>query len=467
MAILAAMAVPHPPIILHEIGKGEERRIQKTIDAYNEAMKRALALQPDTIILTSPHAELYADYFHITPGRVGRGDFSAFRAPEVQVEVPYDEELAGALEAMASRENFPAGFLGVRQQNLTPDHGAMIPLDFLRRNLPEGMAMPHVLRLSISGLSNREHYHFGELIRAAVDRLGRRTVFIASGDLSHKLLPEGPYGFAKEGPVFDKAACKALGSGDFLSLLTFDHDMCEGAAECGLRSFWIMAGALDRRQIQPELLSYEGPFGVGYGVAYFALGGEDVSRNFGEQLIAYEKKKMAEIREREDSLVRLARKSLESFVRSRTRIPVPSDVPSELLSRQAGAFVSIKKDGALRGCIGTFLPTRRNLAEEILQNAISAGTQDPRFDSVQESELGSLVYDVDVLTEPVPVASPKELDPKRYGIIVQAGDRRGLLLPDLAGIDTVEEQIAIARKKGNINDREPVQLYRFEVERHV
>ncbi len=467
MAILAAMAVPHPPIILPEIGKGEERRIQKTIDAYNEVMKRALSLQPDTVILTSPHAELYSDYFHITSGREGHGDFSAFRAPEVQVDVAYDWEMAEALERLAAGENFPAGFLGARQQNLSPDHGAMLPLDFLHRNLPEGQAMPRVLRLSLSGLSNRDHYHFGQLIREAVDGLGRQAVFIASGDLSHKLLPEGPYGFAKEGHVFDRMACEALGSGDFLSLLTLDHDMCEGAAECGLRSLWIMAGALDRRTVQPELLSYEGPFGVGYGVAYFTLGGEDAARDFGEQLLRYEQKKMEEIRAKEDALVRLARQSLETFVKSHTRIPVPKDVPSDLLSRQAGAFVSIKKDGALRGCIGTFLPTRRNLAEEILQNAISAGTQDPRFESVQEEELEALVYDVDVLTEPVPVAGPEELDPKHYGIIVQAGDRRGLLLPDLAGVNTVEEQIAIARKKGNINDREPVQLYRFEVERHV
>lgn len=134
---------------------------------------------------------------------------------------------------------------------------------------------------------------------------------------------------------------------------------------------------------------------------------------------------------------------------------------------RAGAFVSLKRDGELRGCIGTILPARASLAEEIIGNAIAAGTEDPRFPAVTEAELPSLVYDVDVLTRPEPIASEDALDVKRYGVIVESGTRRGLLLPDLAGVSTVEEQVTIARRKGNIAPHEPVQLYRFEVVRHV
>ena len=148
-------------------------------------------------------------------------------------------------------------------------------------------------------------------------------------------------------------------------------------------------------------------------------------------------------------------------------IDVPSDIPSEMLSRRAGAFVSIHKEGKLRGCIGTILPTTENIAEEIIQNAISASTKDPRFNAIQPEELPLLEINVDVLGDPEDIESPDELDVKRYGVIVSSGYRRGLLLPDLDGVDTVEEQISIARRKGGIGEDEPVKLQRFEVVRHI
>jgi len=123
-------------------------------------------------------------------------------------------------------------------------------------------------------------------------------------------------------------------------------------------------------------------------------------------------------------------------------------------------------DGQLRGCIGTTAPTTPSVAEEIVQNAVSAGAHDPRFDPVQPDELDKLVYNVDVLGKSSPIDSPVLLDPKRYGVIVQNGTRRGLLLPDLEGVDTVDEQIAIARRKAGIREDEAVQLFRFEVVRH-
>jgi AmmeMemoRadiSam system protein A len=137
-----------------------------------------------------------------------------------------------------------------------------------------------------------------------------------------------------------------------------------------------------------------------------------------------------------------------------------------MLEERAGVFVSIKKDGELRGCIGTTTPTRENIAEEILSNSVSAAVRDPRFEPITEGELDSLTYSVDVLAAPEPISSPDELDVKRYGVIVSSGGRRGLLLPDLAGVDTPEQQIDIARRKGGIGEREPYGLERFEVIRH-
>jgi AmmeMemoRadiSam system protein A len=164
-------------------------------------------------------------------------------------------------------------------------------------------------------------------------------------------------------------------------------------------------------------------------------------------------------------IVKLAEEAVEKYVRHGKALK-PKELTSEMKPR-AGVFVSIKKRGELRGCIGTFMPTRRNIAEEIVANAISSATQDPRFTPVEASELDDLEYSVDVLTEPEPVRSVDQLDPKEYGVIVECGFRRGLLLPNLKGVDSVEEQIGICRAKAGISAEEPIKLYRFRVKRFI
>jgi AmmeMemoRadiSam system protein A len=164
---------------------------------------------------------------------------------------------------------------------------------------------------------------------------------------------------------------------------------------------------------------------------------------------------------------RLARAAIEEWVRRGRKID-PSELGKEVsgIRGRAGAFVSLKKKGELRGCIGTFMPVRESLAQEIVENAISAATRDPRFPPVREDELEDLDISVDVLSEPEPVPDESYLDPKVYGVIVKRGSRVGLLLPDLEGVDTVEEQLRIAKAKAGIYPDEPVEIYRFTVERH-
>ncbi len=166
-------------------------------------------------------------------------------------------------------------------------------------------------------------------------------------------------------------------------------------------------------------------------------------------------------------LVELARKTIENYVREKRTIEPPEELVPEMQGR-AGAFVSLHdRRGNLRGCIGTIEPQRPTLAQEVIQNAISAATRDPRFPPVQPEELEDLDVKVDVLTEPEPIDSMDQLDPKRYGVIVESGWRRGLLLPDLEGVDTVEYQVDIAMRKAGIRPGESMQLYRFEVKRYT
>lgn len=163
-------------------------------------------------------------------------------------------------------------------------------------------------------------------------------------------------------------------------------------------------------------------------------------------------------------LVKLARNAVECFVNGR-RIPRPVEYTPEMRER-AGVFVTIRKHGELRGCIGTFEPTQPDVAEEVINNAVSSATRDPRFPPVSVDELPDLTYSVDVLSTPVPVENKEQLDPKMHGIIVECRGLRGLLLPDIQGVDTVEKQIDICRQKAGIYPDEPVKLYQFEVKRY-
>lgn len=462
MSMLGAIITPHPPVLLPEVGGGREREIAATDRAMRTAAETVAAWQPDVIIVSSPHTILYRDYFHIAPGDSAVGDMGRFGAPEVRIQASYDTLLREEIIRRAEAEGLHAGTLGQRDPEL--DHGVLIPLYYLRK---AGVRCP-IVRMGLSGFSPLDHYRLGKCVQDAVNALGRRAVFLASGDLSHKLKADGPYGYAPEGPQFDDAVTHTMASGDFLEFLTIDPALCERAAECGLRSFQVMAGALDGLAVEPQLLSHEGTFGVGYAIALFPVTGRDDSRCYEKDYLLAKNDRLATRKASEDPWVKLARRSLETYVKTGQRLTsLPEDLPAEMTTQQAGAFVSLHKNGQLRGCIGTIAPTCENLAWEIVQNAVSACSRDPRFSPVRPDELDELEYSVDVLGAPEPVDSPAALDPKTYGVIVSCGGRRGLLLPDLDGVDSVEAQLSIALQKGGIRENEPYKIERFKVVRHL
>ena len=460
MSIVAAFMVPHPPMIVPEVGRGSEKQIEKTIQAYEKVADEIAALKPDTIIISSPHSVMYSDYFHISPGKGAVGSFAEFGASQVKFDVRYDEELVNLVAAHAEESGFPAGTLGEKRPEL--DHGTMVPLWFILKKYKDFK----LVRTGLSGYDLLKHYEFGMMFRDAVEELGRKVVYVASGDLSHKLQDYGPYGFAEEGPVYDKRIMDVCSGGRFGELFDFDENFCEKAAECGHKSFVIMAGALDGRAVEATQYSHEDVTGVGYGICSFIPKDEDAGRHFLDVRLKLIENELMEKSQKSDPYVKLARASAEYFVKNGEVMPLPNDVSPELLNVRAGAFVSVHKFGALRGCIGTIASTQKNLALEIIENAVSAVSKDPRFHPVTEDELKYLDINVDVLGEAEKISSPAELDVKRYGVIVQRGYKRGLLLPDLDGVDTVEQQVSIARRKGGIAPDEEVDLFRFEVVRH-
>jgi len=268
------------------------------------------------------------------------------------------------------------------------------------------------------------------------------------------------------GPKLDERIIELAGTGDVEGFFNMDPVMVREGGECGLRSIIISMGALDGYNIRSRVLSYEGPFGVGYGVAIFERGEKNRERELVNRLYERKQEQMEKVRKSEDPYVSLARRALETYILKGEIIKPDTDLPREMLEERAGVFVSLKKNGQLRGCIGTIEPVRNNIAEEIIYNAINAGVRDPRFMPVDGSELADLIYSVDVLTKPEPVNSKDELDPKKYGVIVRSGARSGLLLPNLEGVDTVKEQIEIALQKAGIRPDEHYVMERFEVKRH-
>jgi AmmeMemoRadiSam system protein A len=324
------------------------------------------------------------------------------------------------------------------------DHGTAVPLYFLLRNGWQGK----VVTLGYSFLSSDDHLRFGSCIRRAVDRVGRRVAFIASGDLSHRLKPQAPAGYNPEAHVFDEQVVDALRSNDPQRIVDIDSNLRRLAGECGYRSMLVAIGAGSELPMSCEVLSYEAPFGVGYLVAQLT------NEPAGAETEAI-------------SLPALAREAVETFVRSGEILTPPRSTES-LLTTRAPCFVSLKTlNGELRGCIGTIESTRETLAQEIIANAISAATCDPRFEPVRPKELSNLRYSVDVLF-PAEETVIEELDASMYGVIVEdkSGARRGLLLPDIPGIDNAEQQVEIAARKAGIGRDEPVRLYRFKVERY-
>ncbi len=261
--ILKAYAVPHPPIILPEVGRGEEKDIDRTSAAFQRMAREIAELQPDTIILSSPHAPLFADGFFILGGDRETGDLSAFGVRGIREEVSIDKDFADALREALLRRALSASVMSLGRRGL--DHGTLIPLRFIHQQYRDfGLVL-----IGLSLLPATTHREIGRAAAQVSEKLGRRAVFIASGDLSHVLKKDGPYGFKPEGPRFDAEIVRIFNEGDLEALFTMDPATLEEAAECGLRSFQMMTGALDGRSFEAELYSYQGPFGVGYAVASF------------------------------------------------------------------------------------------------------------------------------------------------------------------------------------------------------
>ncbi|HHX86685.1 MAG TPA: AmmeMemoRadiSam system protein A [Firmicutes bacterium] len=446
---------PHPPLIIPEVGRGDLAQVSSTIEGFQRVARQVVDHEPECLVIITPHGPVLREGIAALAGEELSGDFSQFGAPEAKVTLTIDQQLLQLLEQETAGEVVrpvrlqPGDYFVGRRQML--DHGASVPLYYLQQ---AGLSIPG-LHLTISLFPYKDLYRFGQSLRRALELRNLPAAVIASADLSHRLTRGAPAGYSPQGAEFDRLVVELLRERRVEELLNIDPGLVEQAGECGLRSIIIALGMLAGEEFNSEIISYEGPFGVGYLVAaLYPRPGGDLESDI-----------TAEQQSSQISPVELAREALEHYLMYRSPFKLPSRLPP-LFKQRSGAFVTIKKGKELRGCIGTVEPVRSNLAEEISANAVSAGLKDPRFNPVSLEELDQLTISVDVLTPLQKVKNMQELDPKKYGVVVKSRSRSGVLLPDLEGVDTVGEQVSIARRKAGITPGEPVKLYRFQVERY-
>jgi MEMO1 family protein len=446
-----AALMPHAPVLVPAVGGRRGNLATASISAMAEASRRIVEAKPETVIIISPHTMRRRGAFAIwADGRVS-GSLAQFGAPTAAVDLPADEALAGNIADEARLRGLELWRL--RETEL--DHGAVVPLWHLA---DAGWSGPTVL-LGLNYPGEPGMAELGEAISATARGAGRRVAVVASGDMSHRLQPGAPAGFHPRAKEFDGEFIACLRAGDYRKLLAFDSELQDLAAEDAVDSTLVAVSAVNWNSAGHEMLSYEGPFGVGYGVAILHQTLSEDALAGGQETKGREKEtaKIAKM------LSQVALRSIEAALRGGPEKP---DAPTAgILGGRHGVFVTISGPrGELRGCVGTLTPKYANIVEETWHVARDAAFNDGRFAPVSADELDQLRFEINVVLPLAEVASPAELDPQRFGVVVTTEDgRRGVLLPGIKEIKSVEPQLALARRKGGIGRTEPVRLQKFAV----
>jgi AmmeMemoRadiSam system protein B len=265
MFISAAIS-PHPPIIIPEVGKENIKEVASTVAAMKKMAAKIAEERPETIIIISPHGLIYPDRMNICVMEKLFGTFANFNAPQVKIEYENDVSLAKLIAHKSLENHIDSISYDSGEESYELDHGTMVPLYYLKSQIPDDTK---ILPIGYSMLSRAKHFIFGQIIRDIIANDEKNISIIASGDLSHRLIAGAPAGFSETGKKFDRKIIDLLKNQNTKEILELDEEFVEDAGECAYHSILILLGALDNVKHKTEILSYEGPFGVGYLVAYF------------------------------------------------------------------------------------------------------------------------------------------------------------------------------------------------------
>lgn len=440
-AVCFAGLLPHAPILVPSVGGTRGMEAACTVAAMRELAAACVRSRPRSVVLISPHSPRRRSAFGCWDGPRVHGSLAQFHAPGATVDLPVDAPLRAAIATVAARRGLAIWRIPADDDL---DHGAVVPLWFLAE---AGWAGPTVV-LSLNFPGEGGCPELGEAIATAAADLGRRIAVIASGDMSHRLRPGAPAGYDPHAHQSDEQFIAILRQSHPKALLGFDPELLELAAEDALDSTVVALAATGWRNDGRQVLSYEAPFGVGYGVAELCNESPHSERNGTEDA---------------GFLPSIARRSIEAALNSDPDAAPLVPALHPFARRKAGVFVTLHTaDGELRGCVGTTAPQHANVVEEVWHNARLAAFHDRRFSPVEAHELQQLQFAVSLLEPAEDIDSPVDLNPQVYGVIVSgSGHRRGLLLPGIEGIDSIPQQLEIARRKAGIGPHEPVSLQRF------
>lgn len=454
MGWLWAVLLPHPPVIIPEVGGGRQDNAEATIRGVKRIMDRLRGAIPDRLLVLSPHGDYVPNMLCANTASFMSGSLAPFGAENVRLTTRNTPEAFTDLIAHIE-QHIPVA--QKKRADITRDHGALVPLSFFQKAWQK---LPEIYCFNPIGLSLQQAEKLGEILSQYDD--GKSWGFLGSGDLSHRLTHDAPGGYHPAGKIFDKAVLASLMRGNTQPLQELSAKDLYNAGECGCRSVFTLLGLTGE---PVEIMSYEGPFGVGYCAALTVrvnrcqrlTGTSQTDGGLSRHLPIVARLAIASHLSGEEVAAEALSNALECM----------SEEERKMLEAPGACFVTIKDlHGNLRGCIGTFLPARESLLQEILDNAVAAASRDPRFPVLEIEEFGNVTLSVDVLGAPEVVTDVSTLNPKKYGVIVTKNGRRGLLLPALEGVETVDMQLSIAARKAGIDSLEGADIMRFTVDRY-
>jgi len=439
MSIPCAALMCHAPIVIPALAGSRGQACSKTTGAMRQVATDVLAHGPEVIVVVSPHAPRAAQSWAVVHDAEIAGTFSRFGRADLGLTLEGAPHAAEALSRVA--QQYGLSVEAARGDDL--DHGALVPLMFLA----EAGFLGRVLVVSLPYPGTDQEERFGHIIAQAAAVCGERWAIIASGDMSHRLTADAPAGFHPRAKDFDLTFVRNLRHKDLRRATNVDAKLQALVAEDVVQSTRVAAAAVDYVATGLTVYSYEGPFGVGYCEA-----------------MLFSERAQGKDADPDAPPLRLVDIAHDAIVHALAgthylvpELPAPWDAPHAV-------FVTLRSpEGELRGCIGRTEPIFGSLALEVADCAVAAATRDHRMPSVETRELTRLGIEISVLEPPEPIESASQLDPKRFGVVVSQGERRGVLLPEVEGVDTVDDQLRIAMRKGEISAHAPYRLQRFRV----
>lgn len=482
MSVYATYFLPHAPILISNIGNNQTEQAQKTVTALERISNEIAKINPDTIVIISPHGPIFNDAISIYQLNHYRGDFEQFGVKELAVSFEKDDKF---IEALLKENDSQEGLFyplldqefEMFQQFPKLDHGILVPMYFLKK----AGVQSKIVCMSYGIFSYEKLMEHGLMIHKTSEALNQKTLIISSGDLSHTLTDCGPCAYHSSGEKLDLIICEAFENHSPYAPFLTKNSLIMEAEICGLNPFAIGIGAFIGRGIESTLLSYEGPFGVGYMVA-------SIKENKNAPLDHYSKFKIQRNRENaqkrleEHFYAKIARACIVHFQNTQ-RVPrtyltsngvkvenqffkFPFDVFESDLRETSGIFVTLMHMGNLKGCMGCVRPNGQQLLDLLVDFSINAYAFDSRFEPLDPQLIDELEVHVEILSPLEKVLSKEDLDPKAYGIFIEGKGRHGVLLPNIHGIGSVDEQLTIACNKVGIRVDEIETMHRFSTSKY-